>query len=61
MKHSETVFAAISMQPGLALEAHNARVLLADTTAPLVTRCTDVSLSIILHCGWLLSLSLIHI
>ena len=56
MIHSETVLAAISMQPGLALQAHNAGVLMADMTAALVTWCTDVSLSVILHCGWLTSL-----
>ena len=56
MIHSETVLAAISMQPGLAIQAHNAGVLMADMTAALVTWCTDVSLSVILHCGWLTSL-----
>jgi hypothetical protein len=48
----EAVFAAIRMQPDLALEAHYASIFLTNTTASLSTGCTNVTISIILNCDW---------
>ena len=48
----EAVFAPIRMQPGLALETHNAGIFLTNTTALLSTRCTIVTHPIILNCDW---------
>ncbi len=56
MKLSEAVFATTAMQPGFRLQAHYASVLLANTAAPLITWCTDVLMSIVLHGDWQRSL-----
>ena len=56
MKLSEAVFATTAMQPGFTLQAHYASVVLANTAAPLITWCTDVSMSIVLHGDWQRSL-----
>ncbi len=56
MKLSEAVFTTIAMQPGFTLQAHYASVVLANTAAPLITWCTDVSMSIVLHGDWQRSL-----